>query len=142
VVLGSPRCAVAKAAEQFSETATPSLIERGFFLPLTWCVLERTHMKNQHREQAPPGAIPPIIRPIEHIVCILPPRPNTVAAPVQPKPAAPAAKLRPEPTVELKIANEVDRRVNERLGNLALGFLIGSAIASIFEKHNDDGGCQ
>jgi hypothetical protein len=80
-------------------------------------------MKN---EQAPPGAIPPVI----HHVCLLPAKPR----PGAPKPAAVLPKL--EPTIEQKIADEVERRLNKRSDNFLLGFIIGELLGSLWDKHH------
>jgi len=77
-------------------------------------------------EQAPPGAIPPVI---QHI-CVLPAKPR----PAAPKPVAEPPK--PEPTLEQKIADEVERRLNRRADNFLLGFIVGELLGSLWDKHH------
>ena len=91
-------------------------------------------MNNQKREQAPPGAIPSIIEPLEY-VCILPAKGLPASAPK--RPAAPP-EPKPEPTMEQRIADEVERRVNNQVGNFFIGYIIGECLGSLFHKHHED----
>jgi hypothetical protein len=81
-------------------------------------------------EQTPPGAIPPVI---QH-VCVLPGKPQSTIRPAPPKPAA--VPLKPEPSLEQKIADEVERRLNKRADNFILGFIFGELLGSWFDKHH------
>jgi hypothetical protein len=100
----------------------------GIFLPhfLVRFGKKRT-MKN---EQAPSGAIPPVI---QH-ACIFPAKPQSTIRPAAPKPAAEEAKR--EPTLEQKIADEVERRLNKRADNFLLGFIFGELLGSLWDKHH------
>jgi hypothetical protein len=95
-----------------------------FFAALPGAFWKETHMRN---EQAPPGAIPPVI---QH-VCVLPAKPR----PAAPKPAALPPKPKPERTLEERIADEVERRLSDRAGNFLLGFLLGELLGSLWGKH-------
>jgi hypothetical protein len=84
-------------------------------------------------QKAPTGSNPPVThKHAGDYICIYPAKPIPAAA----KPAAAAAKT--EPTLEQKIADEVARRVNAEVGKLALGFLIGEFLSSLWHKHHRD----
>jgi hypothetical protein len=102
---------------------------RGFFMPSSWCVWKETHMKN---EQALPGSIPPVIQ--HGHGCVLPAKPQSTIRPAAPKPAT--VRPKPEPTLEQRIADEVERRLNKRADNFLLGFIFGELLGSWFDKHN------
>ena len=101
---------------------------------------KKPHMsasENRQPEKAPAGSIPPVIRkPLGHHVCILPARGQMAPAPDRPKAAATPTKPKPEPTLEQKIADEVERRLKARTGNLLLGFILGEAFGQWWDKHH------
>ena len=66
---------------------------------------------------------------VEHI-CLYP----ASSKPAATKPVAAPPKAKPEPTLEQKVADEVARRLDDGIGNLALGFLLGW----LWEKHHRD----
>jgi hypothetical protein len=75
--------------------------------------------------------------PIEH-VCVYPAKSKATVSPNTVKPAAAASKPKPESTFEQRVADEVARRLNDRAGNFALGFLLGELFGSFWEKHHRD----
>ena len=97
-------------------------------------------MKQENRqepEKAPPSSIPPTVvqPPVGHI-CILPAKPKPVFTPTSVKPAV--APPKSEPTLEQKVADEVERRLRDRGGNFVLGFIIGELLSCWWDKHHED----
>jgi|KBSMisStandDraft_5_1062788.scaffolds.fasta_scaffold1183843_1 hypothetical protein len=93
-----------------------------------------THqMKDIEPQKAPPGAIPSVIsQPRVSHVCILPAKPKACDA----KPAPLRPKPKPEPTLEERVADEVEGRVNNTVGKFAIGYLIANSLDNFF--HRDD----
>ena len=120
-------CAVAKQLNKFSERLPRPDVTGIFFAVVLVRFGKKRTMKN---EQAPSGAIPPVI---QH-VCALPAKPQPTIRPTAPKPAAVPPK--PEPTLEQKVADEVERRLKNRIGNVVLGFLLGEFLGSPWDKHH------
>ena len=93
----------------------------------------------QEPEKAPPAAIPPIIvKPVESHVCILPAKPKPAFAPPSAKPPAAPPKPKPEPSLEQKVADEVERRLINQVGALALGFFVGEMVERSSHNHHRD----
>jgi hypothetical protein len=91
---------------------------------------------SQNRPEQRKSTRVPSIQSNQDYVCIYPAKSKPAASATIVKPPAAAPKPKPEPTLEQKVADEVERR--DRAGNLLLGFILGELFGQWWDQHHRD----